>query len=499
MRFFLTCCLVILGNNICGETVRGQIEFESVVKLAREKAYEPFSANMPKVSKVLKDLTYDDYQRIRFKEDNALWHDSDSSFRIDFFHLGYLFNEPVQIFEYSDTHYQEIPYVNDFFDLPQKLRGKTLGNVPGYSGLKIRTPLKTPEFFDEVLVFQGASYFRALGKTSRYGLSARGLAVGTGSEHEEFPSFTRFWVHKPRENESILKIFALLESPSVAGAYAFDLLPGEPTEITVRVCLFRRVGSRDDIFIAPLTSMFWFGENNVSQVSDWRPEVHDSDALLIHADKEWIFQPLSNPPGTVTTDHVVQQLSGFGLLQRDRNFDHYQDLGSRYELRPTAWITPLEPWPEGSVVLYEFNQVKETVDNVVAYFKPLRPPAEREEFHYAYKLSFGSLEPNTQTARVLSTRFGKAQCNPDATSVIIEYSTPKGFNPATLRQYDPFFSCDGELVEVCFGPQLIYNEVTGGLRIHIDIKSKVEGTKRLSAGIIKEGNVISERWVYNWN
>ncbi len=49
--------------------------------------------------------------------------------------------------------------------------------------------------------FLGASYFRFLGRGQRYGLSARGLAIGGGPRlNEEFPYFREFWIETPDPN-----------------------------------------------------------------------------------------------------------------------------------------------------------------------------------------------------------------------------------------------------------------------------------------------------------
>lgn len=149
------------------------------------------------------------------------------------------------------------------------------------SGLRVRTHINSRSVWDEFLVFQGASYFRAVSKGALYGLSARGLALKTAHPTgEEFPGFTHFWIERPAANASGIVIHALLESPSTTGAYRFGAIPGTETIMDVDVTLFPRV-ALESVGIAPLTSMFLFDESNRTRIDDFRDEVHDSAGLQV--------------------------------------------------------------------------------------------------------------------------------------------------------------------------------------------------------------------------
>ncbi len=204
-------------------------------------------------------------------------------------------------------------------------------------------------------MFLGASYFRALGKGLRYGLSARGLAIDTvGGSGEEFPRFSEFWIVRPTADSKVLTIYALLESPRANGAYQFDVHPGDETVMDVKARLFLRDGI-NTLGIAPLTSMFAFGENQPHR-TDFRPEVHDSDGLLVATGSgEWLWRPLLNPKQTLTTSFSMPSVKGFGLMQRDRNFSSYEDSEARYELRPSAWVEPVSDWGAGRVELFQLH------------------------------------------------------------------------------------------------------------------------------------------------
>ena len=246
-----------------------------------------------------------------------------------------------------------------------------------------------------MIVFLGASYFRAVGKDEVFGLSARGLAIDTAeSWGEEFPWFREFWLVTPAPNAKELTIYALLDSPSVTGAYKFVVAPGEPTTASVDSRLFPRKEIRK-LGIAPLTSMFFHGEDTTRWFPDFRPEAHDSDGLLMHfATGEWIWRPLDNPRTLGVSGFQTENPKGFGLVQRDRDFDHYQDLETSAHRRPSAWIEPRQDWGAGRIETVSIPTNDDTNDNVVAYWVPEKPPRPGESGTYGYTMSWYGDDPS---------------------------------------------------------------------------------------------------------
>ena len=218
----------------------------------------------------------------------------------------------------------------------------------GFAGFRVHFPVNTQAYKDEVLVFLGASYFRALGQGQQFGLSARGLAIDTAeSSGEEFPRFVEFWIERPQPGAKELTIYALLDSPRATGAYRFVLKPGVTTVLDTDARLFLRKNVAK-LGLAPLTSMFYFGGNQRPSREDYRPAVHDSDGLSIReATNNWIWRPLVNPKRLLVTSFALSDPAGFGLMQRARSFEQYQDLEARYDLRPSAWIEPKGGWGTG--------------------------------------------------------------------------------------------------------------------------------------------------------
>ncbi|WP_111495964.1 glucan biosynthesis protein [Marinobacter bohaiensis] len=358
---------------------------------ARELAGRPYESHEGDLPRSLKNLSWDDYQAIQFRPEKSLWQEEGMAFRAQLFHLGLFFKTPVHIFEVIDGKAQELGYDPEYFSYSGE---EPLGDLPedlGYAGFRIQFHTN---FKLDLAAFQGASYFRAVGADMQYGLSARGLAIDTATDQkEEFPNFTAFWLEKPKPNSAKLTVYALLDSPSVTGAYVFDLHPGRNMVMDVGVALYPRT-IMERVGIAPLTSMYQVGENSQRMDYDWRPEIHDSDGLAMHTGAgEWIWRPVVNPRGIRVNTFSDRNPKGFGLLQRDRNFDHYQDDGVFYEKRPSLWVEPREDWGEGRVMLVEIPTVDETFDNIVAFWTPQEPLAPDQEHLFSYRLHWGERPP----------------------------------------------------------------------------------------------------------
>src|SRR5499427_9584096 len=197
----------------------GPFGYENVQQLARGRAakeYRPGTQNLPTS---LANLTYDQYRDIRFRPASALWR-GQSLFEVQFFHRGYRVRQRVNVFEVTPEGAGLIEYSPRLFTFGRLMKTPKLSTDVGFAGFRVHYPLQTPNYKDELLVFLGASYFRVLGRNQHYGISARGLAIDTGSQSgEEFPTFTDFWLVRPQAADRSLTVYALLDSRSVAGAY----------------------------------------------------------------------------------------------------------------------------------------------------------------------------------------------------------------------------------------------------------------------------------------
>jgi periplasmic glucans biosynthesis protein len=371
--------------------------FAQVVEQARSRATQAYVPLRFQLPQPLVDLNYDSYRAIRFQPAQSLWR-GQGLFEIQFFHLGFLYHEPVLIHVVENGSVRSLSFAKELFEYGNTELKAQLPNELGFAGFRVHYQLHRPDYADEVAVFLGASYFRMVGRNQHYGISARGLAINTAlPEGEEFPAFREFWLVQPAPDATSLTVYALLDSQSVTGAYRFQLTPGTETALEVQATLFARAEVKR-LGIAPLTSMFFTGENQVRAPDDYRPEVHDSDGLLLHTGKgERIWRPLSNPHELRVSSFLDENPAGFGLLQRDRNFAHYLDLESHFERRPSFWVEPRgAPWGKGAVHLIEIPVHEEIHDNIVAFWVADQPLKAGESRTFAYRL-LASLAPPLTT------------------------------------------------------------------------------------------------------
>ncbi|MBI6618131.1 glucan biosynthesis protein [Pseudomonas corrugata] len=360
---------------------------DDVSAKAQELAGQKFEAPRSNLPNEFREMKFADYQKIRFRTEKAEWADQKTPFRLSFYHQGMHFDTPVKINEITATTVEEIKYDPTRFDFGDVKFDPKATEQLGYAGFRVLYPINKADKQDEIMTMLGASYFRVIGKGQVYGLSARGMAIDTAlPSGEEFPRFREFWIQRPKPTDKHLVIFALLDSPRATGAYRLTLRPGTDTVVDVKSRVFLR-DRVNKLGIAPLTSMFLFGANQPSKVLNYRRELHDSSGLSIHAGNgEWIWRALNNPKHLAVSSFSVENPRGFGLLQRGRDFSHYEDLDDRYDKRPSAWIEPKGDWGKGTVNLVEIPTADETNDNIVAFWSPEKLPEPGQPLDFAYRL-----------------------------------------------------------------------------------------------------------------
>ncbi|MEQ8964742.1 MAG: glucan biosynthesis protein [Azospirillaceae bacterium] len=479
----------------------------SLRERARALAGEAFRPRADEVPGPVADLGYDRHRAIRFRPDAALWSDADRPYRVQFFHLGSFYETPVHVFVVEEGQAREVLYDPALFTFgAEEFPDGPPADMPddlGFAGFRLHAPLNRPDVFDELAVFLGASYFRAVGAGQRYGLSARGIAVNTGqSEGEEFPDFVAFWLERPRPGASEIVLHALLDGPSVAGAYRFAIRPGATTEMDVDAALFPREAI--DLFgVAPLTSMYLFGPADRGDVDDFRPAVHDSEGLEIWTGGgERIWRPLANPRRLRQAVYGDTNPRGFGLMQRTRDFDAYEDLEARYDLRPGLWVEPRSDWGRGQVRLFELPTDAEVNDNIVAFWVPGSPPEPGGEYRLAYRLHWCKDTPFPPSlARVVDTRVGAGGVpGTDSAGQGRKFVVDFAGGPLSELPADEIVNAElGVVRGATTEPVVQANPVTGGRRVFFDLRPEdsrppVEFRLRLHRG----GSVLSETWSYQW-
>jgi glucans biosynthesis protein len=485
-------------------TAVGQLHQQMIYK-AMDLAKEKFQAPNQNVPDSLKKLTYQDYRNIRFNADKALWKD-ESLFEAQLFHPGFLYQNLVNLYEIVDNDLINIAFTQDMFRYDgnaYQFRELNNGNL-GFSGFRVHYPLNNQQYKDELIVFQGASYFRPLGPGLIYGASARGLAIDTAeSSGEEFPFFREFWLVKPTAKSNEMVIYALLDSPSITGAYKFTLQPGLPTSVLVDMDLFPRKDIKK-LGLAPLTSMFFYGENSIQKHDDFRPEVHDSDGLLVETHHgEWIWRPLSNPKSLHISSFALDKVKGFGLIQRDRDFYRYQDMEAHYHKRPSIWITPTgKQWGKGRVELVEIPTRDETNDNIVAYWVPEKAIKKGDHITRQYEVNIVDQPAPTILGKVSQTRNGWAaipgESDPPALTkrlFVIDFKGwPKDMLNSDLKITPKLNRTGGLLSDLTVTP-LPDNETW---RVSFKINPIGNDAIDMNLHLLLGSQVISETWSYVW-
>ncbi|MGB7480113.1 MAG: glucan biosynthesis protein G [Burkholderiaceae bacterium] len=473
--------------------------FADVARQAQELAQSPYKKPASNLPKAIENLSYDQYRDIRFDTTKSLWRSNKLPFEVAFFHQGLFYDHPIKINEIVGKRVREIKFDPHSFNYGKNAIDPKQLEQLGFAGFRVHYPLNTPKYKDEVLVFLGASYFRALGKGQLYGISARGLAVDTAlNSGEEFPQFTQFWLERPKANSKELTIYALLDSRRVSGAYRFVVRPGAETALEVKAQLYLRENVTI-LGIAPLTSMYFFGENQRSAVEDYRPEVHDSDGLSVQSGTgEWIWRPFVNPKRLLVTSYALDNPQGFGMMQRDRAFDSYQDLEARYEKRPSVWIEPKGKWGSGRVELVQIPTPDETNDNVVAFWVPERSPKPGQPFDIEYTMRWQK-EPETTPplSWVTQTRRGHGYTRKvdDSIALIVDFEGP------VLARMGPEDELEGVVTTDANGKLLetnaYRNEVTGGWRLAVRFRRNDDAKPVELRGYLRKNNdTLSETWSY---
>ena len=495
-----------LATNVNQDNQPGESSpiLQSIIDEAKQSAEQSYKENDHGLDDKLKDIDYQTYRAIRFKPEQSLWH-GENDYEVQFFHPGFLYQLPVTVNVIdADNDASPIAFEKAMFSYDGKASslGQYTKDENGFAGFRLHYPIKNEEYKDEFAVFLGASYFRLVGKNQVYGISARGLAIDTAlSKGEEFPHFTQFWLIEPKEGQPIT-VYARLESPSVAGAYKFVIQPGVDTEVKVQSWLFAREDV-DKLGIAPFTSMFLYGENTQKRHDDYRPEVHDSDGVLMvtHAGEE-IWRPLTNPSRLQVTSLSDSNPKGFGMLQRDGEWDNYLDAEANYHLRPGLWVTPDAGFEKGRLEVVEITTNSEIHDNIVAFWTPEKPFVSGESLYFSYNLSTVEQNPFvSELASVVRTRQGAAVLPGDefedaslntTRQFSIDFSAPSGFSFNSDTTKLIVQASNGQVSKQRMHPVADGAEI----RATFFLKPKEKQTVDMRAYIEQDGKRISEVWNY---
>jgi glucans biosynthesis protein len=480
--------------------------FDRLKAMAQDMIAGPYVGPQRPAPDSLDRIDYEAWGKIRFDTDHAVFADGPGRFPVTFFHLGKFFRKSVEIHLVEGGTSRRVLYDPSYFDMPADSPARSLSEGIGFAGLRYQEARAGQLDWrrNDWVAFLGASYFRAIGSLHQYGLSARGIAIDTAvaDRAEEFPDFVRFYIG-PEQDETVT-LFALLDGPSVVGAYKFLMTRTEAVIMDIDCALFLR----KDVArfgITPLTSMYWFSETLKPTAADWRPEVHDSDGLEMWTGAgQRLWRPLNNPPRIMASAFADENPKGFGLMQRDRTFDHYGD-GVFYDRRPSLWVEPLGPWGKGEIQLIELPTDDEIHDNIVAMWVPAQPARAGSRFDLRYKLHWVAEQPfPSSLARCVATRLGNG-------------GQPGQPRPKGVRKFMVEFQ-GGPLADVAFGlkpePELsasrgaftqyqlvepVPDGIPGHWRVQFDLMAEGHEPVELRCVLKLKGEVVTETWMFQYH
>jgi glucans biosynthesis protein len=467
---------------------------QTVIGRARAMAATDYALR-PAIPREWQDISYDQYRKIWFDTRNSLWENTNRPQRLDVFPPGLYFPQAVEINIVEDGAASPLVFDLGVFDRTDQFPDLPLSDSLGYSGMRLRADLLGSGLHTEYSVFQGASYFRGIGTGETYGLSARGLALKTGDPMgEEFPDFVAFWVETPDSQDNSVTLHALMDSPSCTGAFRFEITHGDVLDMEVEATIFART-EMSHVGIAPLTSMFLFDATDRARFSDFRPNVHDSDGLLIHnGGGEIIWRPLANPTTLQISAFGDLNPKGFGLMQRKRDFSDFNDLEALYHKRPSVWITPRGDWGPGAVTLVEIPTDLEIYDNIVAYWRPSAPIPAGSEHPMRYRLQWGG-DPAPKTPYLLAVRGTAIGGRPEGGLVMVIDFEDGSAVPEDLNSVDIILrSSHGSTT-----PGILQrNPETGGPRLAFTFDPEDSDFAEFRVQLRVGDAPLSEVWLYRW-
>ena len=473
-------------------------DFAMVVDAARALAKKPFKAPAAPLPDPFANLGYDQYVAIRNRPEGRIWGGENIGFALEPLHRGFLFSAPMALNVVENGVPRRLVYRAGDYDFGRLAVAPNMPDI-GFSGFRVLKPRDDGQS-SEVAVFQGASFFRALATGQNLGVMARGLAVRTADTRgEEFPMFREMWIERPTLAANALVIHGLLDSESLTGAYRLTLRPGDATIIDTECTLFPRVAV-DHIGLGAMQGTFLLGPVDRRRTDDIRPMVSEFQGLrMLTGRGEWLWRPVSNRETLQVSSFMDDNPAGFGFLQKDRDFDHFQDDDQHWEMRPSLWIEPIGEWGQGSVNLVEIPSESEVNQNVVAYWRPKTALAANSETSLAYRQFWCWSPPNRPPlASVSTTRTGKIGGTSSAQlrrrRFLVEF-TSDAFGEAKPPELAPNLTVTpGSIISV----RTFISRARKTCRVLFDFDPGSEVLSEMRLVLEADGKPISETWLYRW-
>jgi periplasmic glucans biosynthesis protein len=465
-----------------------------VADAARALAKQPYKAPPTDLPSGLRNLSYEQYVSIRNRPGTVIWADENLGFSLELLHRGFVFTAPVEINFVTQGETRRVIYDPALYDFGKLSVPDAMGDI-GFSGFRILVPHDNAGSV-EIATFQGASFFRAVAPGQSLGTMARALSIKTADPRgEEFPMVRTYWIERPSLAGNTLAIHALIDSESVTGAYRFTLHPGEATIIDTECTLFARAAV-DNLGLATMSATALSSPADHRRPDDLRPLIAEIGGLQMATGKnEWIWRPVSNRETLQISTFVDENPRGFGFLQRDRIFDHYQDDDQHWELRPSLWIEPIGDWGAGGIQLVEIPNDAESNDNIIAYWRPQQALPAGGQVAFAYRQFWGWTPPaRPDLAIVTDTRSGRAS-HAHRRRFVVEFKSEIFADPQLEQEIKPALTAGpGAIVWV----RQFYSSETKTCRVMFELDPGNDDYCELRLVLETAGKPISETWLYRW-
>lgn len=463
-----------------------------LVAFARELAKRPYSAPNPGMPEGFANLNFESYITIRNRRERAIWVDNPRGFLIEPLHRGFIFQAPVLLSVIENGAVRRIVYSASRYDFGKLAAPPAnIGDI-GFSGFRVLSTMGegAPR---EIALVQGASFLRAIARGQTFGATSRALSLKTADPRgEEFPFFRAFWIEQPSRDDTLV-VHALLDSESTCGVFSMTFRVGDVTLIDTEATILPRV-ALDNFGIAGMQATYLFGLTDRRIADDYRPQVNEAQGVqMIAGNGEWLWRPLANPRQLQISAFSTEAPKGFGLVMRDRDFNAYQDMDSRFELRPTLWMEPIGDWGAGTLQLVEIPSDNEIHDNIIVQWRPKEPLQPGSEFSYAYRQQWLWATPERpDLAQVSGTRLGRGPQR--RRRFLVDFAGDKLTSQPVADITAAIWASNNGVKD--------HKIMPGGnglpFRVIFDLDTGNENLIELRLALMNGNTQISETWLYRW-
>ena len=465
---------------------------QAVLSVARELAKRPYAGPNVPLPDPFNGLNVEQYSAITPKPETAIWASDGRGLTIEPLHRGFVFDVPVLLHTVEDSVVLNVSYDKNRFNFGKLVPPGTLPDI-GYSGFRVM--LQEDGKSRELAVFQGATFFRSQAKGQQRGLVARAVSIKTADARgEEISLFRAFWIEKPPIGGPLV-VHAIADSDSVVAAIRYTIRPGDVTIIDCETTLLPRV-PLDHIGLGGMQAMHFFSPGSPRRaVDDYRPAAHEASGLqMLRGNGEWIWRPLTNPGQLQISTFADENIRGFGLVQRDRDFEDFQDDDQRYHLRPSCWVEPIGEWGKGAIQLVEIPTEADINQNIVNYWRPRATLTPNDEAIFNFRQYWCWQVPeNTGLATTSLTRVGRIGNKRRRFVVDFVGDNLNAEKKATDLKLALNISGGG-----IAGQRLIYSPQRKTARVLIDLDTGNESLIELRLVLELAGKPESETWLYRW-